>query len=206
MGIFDFFRSKRGEDIQQIAGQLSCDYRSKDDFGLIKLLADFKLFNSGGRRSIRNILSHDVPSLDCKIWIFDYHYTISTGHSSHTVKQSVFFIQSKELGLPHFHLRPEHFLDKIGSWFGMEDIDFDEYSNFSKAYHLKGADEYMIRKTFSDRVIDYFTSEPGWHVEGLNYYLVIYRAKKLLHPTQLAAFEGKGHEVFQIFKGEGFSV
>ena len=189
MGIFDFFRSKRGEDIQQIAGQLSYDYRMDDDMGLIKLLADFKLFNIGGRRRIRNILSQDDSFLDCKIRIFDYHYTISTGQSAHTVKQSVFFIQSKELGLPHFYLRPEHFLHKIGSWFGMEDIDFDHYPEFSGAYLLKGADEYLIRKTFSDKVLDYFTSETGWHVEGLNYFLVIYRAKKLLHPTQLPAFK-----------------
>ena len=206
MGIFDFFRSKRGEDIRHIAGVLSSDYRENDDMGLIKLLTDFKLFNIGGRRRIRNILSQDMSSLECKIRIFDYQYTVNTGQSSHTVKQSVFFIQSKELGLPHFYLRPEHFLDKIGSWLGMEDIDFENYVAFSKTYHLKGTDEYLIRKTFSDPVLDYFTTETGWHVEGLNYFLLIYRAKKLLHATQLPAFNSKGLEVYQTLKGEGFSV
>lgn len=206
MGFFDLFRSKREQQVFQSAQQLGYHYQEKDEFGLLNLLSDFKLMQIGSRKRIMNILSKDDLTESLKIRIFDYRYTVSTGNSSQRFSQSVFFVQSKELGLPRFFLKPEHFFHRVRSWFGLNDIDFDHHPEFSSIYHLNGDDEYLIRTTFSYKVLDYFTREQGWHVEGLNYFLIIYRAKKLLPPDTLPAFGRKGMEIYQIFRGEGFSV
>jgi hypothetical protein len=206
MGFFDLFRSKREEQVVQLAKQLGYKYQEKDEFGLLNLLSDFKLMQIGSRRRIKNILSNDDLTADLKIRIFDFRYTISSGQASQRYSQSVFFVQSKELGLPRFYLQPEHFFHRVKSWIGMNDIDFDHHPDFSRTYHLNGDDEYLIRTTFSNKVLDYFSREQGWHAEGLNYFLIIYRAKELLPPDSLPAFGLKGMEVYRIFRGEGFSV
>ena len=84
--------------------------------------------------------------------VFDYRFTISTGKTSVTKEQTVFFMNSKELGLPDFYMKPEHFLHKIAAFLGFEDIDFEEFPGFSDQYHLKGEDEHYIRAVMGEDV------------------------------------------------------
>ncbi len=196
----------RGTEIKKIAYDLGLSYRTKDDVGLLNLARDFKLFRIGTSKKITNIMWKDEPDMDPKVRLFDYRYTVSTGNSHQVFKQSVFFIQSKELGLPKFYMQPEHFFHKIGAWLGWDDIDFVSHQQFSDQYHLKGEHEDIIRDTFHPDALQYFTLEKGWHVEGLNYYLIIYRSKKLLKPEQLDIFYRKAMEIYDLLKQGGFSV
>ena len=206
MGFWDRFKSKRPEELRKVAHHLGLNYREKDDLGLLRLLLDFKLFKQGGAKKIKNILWEYNPSNDVKTWMFDYQYSVSTGNSHQTFKQSVFFIYSKNLGLPEFYLKPEHFFHKIASWLGKDDIDFDSHQEFSDQYYLKGEHEDIIRETFSGDSLHYFTLEKGWHVEGLNYYLIIYKSKKLLKPQQVEQFYKKALEIYNLLRDGGYKV
>ena len=200
------FRDRRAEAIRELAPSLSMQYKRKDDLGVLHLLKDFRLFQKGSNKRIKNLLLYDDPMYDLKIRIFDYQYTISTGNSSQTFTQTVFFINTKALGLPDFYLKPENFFHKIGQWLGKKDINFTSHPVFSDAYYLKGEDEALVRHTFSENVLHYFTVEKDWSVEGLNYFLIVYKDKKKMLPEDIKHFYQKGMEIYQILKEEGFSI
>ena len=192
--------SQRSTALRSLAYKMGMEYYAEDDWRMISLMKDFRLFKRGRRKRITNILRSMDELMENKINIFDYQYRISTGNSSRTFKQTVFSIQSKQLGLPEFWMKPENFLHTIGTWLGFEDIDFEDYPEFSRQYFLKGKDEEYIRYTLNDSFLKFFTIERDWSVEGINYYLVLYKRKKLLSPREILYLYKKGMTVFNMLK------
>lgn len=119
--------------MHRTASELGMDFSQKDEWGLRALLKDFELFQKGGHRRLTNIMSKTTGLMEEKINICDYQFTVGTGKSATTHYQTLFFMQSKELGLPEMLVYPENFFHKVGSWLGMQDIDFEEWPEFSKS-------------------------------------------------------------------------
>lgn len=189
---------KRIDALKKVAYDLQMDFREKDDWGMIGFLKGFQLFSRGLGKKVTNILTHQDATIQMESRVFDYTYKISNGKSSKTFKQTVFFIQSKALGLPEFLLKPENFFHKIGVYFGMQDIDFHEYPEFSDQYLLKGKDEDYIRATMTDPVLKFFTVEKDWCLEGVNYFLILYQNNVLLPPGKIRKFYRKGMEIAEM--------
>lgn len=77
------------------------------------------------------------------LWAFDYHYethsTDSKGRrTTHHHRFSVLLLQTA-LPLKPLHIRPEHFFDKVGEFFGADDIDF-ESAEFSRRFCVRSPD------------------------------------------------------------------
>ncbi|RME02715.1 MAG: hypothetical protein D6816_10900, partial [Bacteroidetes bacterium] len=144
--------AKRKQDLQDLAYRHEMTFYEKDEWGMKSLLKDFFFFIIGHSRKVFNILYSATDFLEEKLAVFDYRYTIQAGNTPVTQLQTVFFIQSKQLSLPQMLLKPENFFHKIGTWFGMQDIDFEEYPEFSDRYLLQGEDEQRIRKTIDENV------------------------------------------------------
>ncbi len=189
----------RKEKYKTICGALELKFLDTDEFGTKAYLKSFKLFKHGHGK-IRNLSQKKSHSLDEEISLFDYKYTISTGKSSVTYDQTVFFVNSKNLGLPDFILKPENIGHKIAAFLGWEDIDFEEYPAFSEKYHLKGEDEDYIRHHFNDDVLKFFSKTSGWTVEAVNYYLVFYAHNSVVPENILADFYRLGYGVYDLFK------
>ena len=189
----------RSAQLEHIAFELGMDYQPKDEWGLLKLLEDFHLFRKGGRKRIEHMLHLRDGMLESDIHIFDYRYTIRTNNSSRTIKQTVFFMQSKKLGLPEFLMKPEHFFHKVSEWLNLnKDIDFEEYPKFSDQYWLKSDHEEYLRASVKDNFLKFFSIERDWHLEGINYYLVFYKKSKLLSPQQIKDFYKKGIKICEM--------
>ena len=182
--------------LRQTASQLGMEFIEKDEWGLRALLRDFELFQKGGRRRITNVMNKNIGLLEEKINIFDYQYTISTGKSSATYYQTVFFIQSKELGLPEMLIYPENFFHKIGSLFGMQDIDFEQWPEFSRKFLVQG-NEWGIRRLMNEGLAKFFLIEKKWCVESLGFYLVFYRRKALVKPKSINVLFNKGMRLYE---------
>jgi hypothetical protein len=197
---------KRTEDLSRIAFDMKIAFQEKDHWNLHTLLEDFKLFRYGGRKEIKNLMYHSDPMMNSEVYIFDYRFVISTGKSSKAYNQTVFFVHSKKLGLPFFRMRPENFFHKIGSWLGIDDIDFEEYPEFSKQYYLKSDDEDYIRYMMNDEILKFFSIEKKWFLEGINYYLIFYRRDKLMNPGQIKKFYQKGMHLFELFRDQSWQV
>jgi hypothetical protein len=190
----------RSEALRKIAFYENMDFREKDEFKMINYLRPFRLFNAGSGRKISNILISKEPLLEGQIRSFDYQYTVSSGKSSVTYRQTVFWANSKLLGIPPFRMQPETFMHRIGTFLGMQDIDFELYPEFSKKYLLRSSDEESIRDFFTDKVLSFFSDLQGLHLEALNYYFILYRDKKLADPVDYPAFLDTSRTVYKLFR------
>lgn len=199
MGFFSY-RQKRQSQMQETASKLGMEFKARDEYGLISLLKDFELFKNGHSKRITNMIyrKRDLEKPDIRV--FDYRYVISAGNSHRVYKQTVFFIHSKELNLPQLLMKPETFFHRIAEFFGYEDIDFEAFPIFSKEYYLKGPDESLIRKTFDEQLLHYFTVNKNWSLEGLNYLLVFYQKGKRIPPDQIEEFYKKGLKLYEMLK------
>ncbi len=195
--------SERIENLKKIAYQLEMEFVEKDEYGLIALLRDFALFRRGHSKRIYNIIEKKDDWNQLNLRIFDYKFTVGSGKNSRTLRQTVFFMQSKKLGLPEFLMKPEHFFNKVGNYLGLQqDIDFENFPDFSDQYLLKGEDEEMVRYIMSNDLLQFFTIEKDWALEGINYYLIFYKRNSILSPEGIQELYEKGMYVYDLLSEE----
>ena len=189
----------RRDFLQNLSTKYGYRFSEDDDKRMIGYLKGFKLFSRGGRKKIKNIISLVDGNLNEKHY-FDYHYTVSTGNSAVTHRQSVFFLKSKHLFIPAHSMKPEHIGHRIQELlFGLKDIDFEQYPEFSKNYLLKGEDENLIRTSYTDDLLHYFSENSGWSIEGANYYLILYFSSKLVHRNDYPLFIRECNRIADFF-------
>lgn len=189
----------RSGQMKDVAKQLALSYERNDDFGLINFLKDFKLFNRGRQKEILNIIGEKSDLFEVDYRVFDYKYVITAGKHSKTFRQTVFFVQSKHLGLPQFYMHPERFFDKAGTYLGIDDIDFEAFPKFSDQYWLKGEEEGLIRNAMSNKILHFFTVEKEWSLEAINYFLIFYKKNELIPSENVASFYEKGKHIVDMF-------
>ncbi len=197
-------RLYRKADMKQLSSKLKMEYSATDEWGLLNLLTDFRLFKRGYAKRISNVLSVKDSMMDSHLRIFDYKFVVGGGNSTRRISQTVFFVNSKKLGLPQFSMKPENFFHKIGAKLGMQDIDFEEYPTFSDQYLLRGADEGFIRSTMSPDLLQFFTLEKYWSLEGVNYFFIFYKWNKILPVDQVQQMHKKGVKIFEMLKDTSF--
>lgn len=191
----------RKEKYKFLCAAQGMTFLDKDEYGTKAYLNGFELFKSRNGK-IRNLCQLKSDAMDKEINIFDYRYTISTGKTFHVFDQTVFFVNSKNLGLPEFLLKPESLGHKIGAYLGREDIDFESYPVFSDKYHLSGENEDYIRHHFDDTILKFFSKTSGWSIEAANYYLIFYAANSLVPENILMDFYRLGTGVYDLFRNE----
>ncbi|MEL6866576.1 MAG: hypothetical protein AAFP19_19275 [Bacteroidota bacterium] len=191
---------ERSEKLKKVAFQLDMDFIPIDEYGFVSMLKDFRLFKYGHSKKITNMMyKRDVwNQLDVRL--FDYRFVIQAGNTPVHHRQSVIFIQSKLLNLPEFLLKPETFFHWVAAKLGMEDIDFEAFPEFSNQYHLTGRDEELIRHQFNKDVLQFFTIEKDWRLEGVNYYLIFYKRRHLFSPEEIKSFYQKGMQLYQMLR------
>jgi len=191
--------NRRQQDMDHLARRLGLGFHAEDDFGLSAQLRDFKLFNEGRNKTVRHIIRKQDGLMDFDISIFDYSYKKWHGSGQdNMVHQTVFFLQSARLGLPELWMQPETIVHKLGELVGFTDIDFVRFPKFSGQYRLTGGDEEYIRHHFTDEVLNYFTLNKGWSMEGLGFYLMFYRKGMVIPTGQIEAFYKRGYEVYYL--------
>lgn len=187
----------RQRNLQALARKLDFSFHETDDYGLTTQLQDFQLFKEGHSRKVERILRKQDGLMEFDISIFDFSYKSWTGSSGNRLRhQTVFFLQSAKLSLPELQMKPETLAHKLGELLGFTDIDFVRYPKFSGQYRLTGDDEEYIRHHFNDEVLNYFTLNKGWSMEGLGFYLLFYRKGTLIPSAQIEAFYTRGREVY----------
>ncbi len=194
-----FFKdTQRSREMEEFARQNGLVYEAKDSFGTRAYFKDMKLFRIGGAHKSLNMMQRKEGEFNYS-GIFDYHYTVSTGKSSHTFKQTVYFRIHNAFMLPAFQVFPEKWYHEIGKWFGMQDINFVEYPEFSKLYLLKGPQPEFISMLFEDdNLIRHFNTHPGWSVEAVGKYFVMYRSAKLQPVAQMTELIKTGDGLYQL--------
>jgi hypothetical protein len=188
---------KRTEDLQRVAQELGFDFFPEYP-ELFAVLARFHLFSQGHGKQIKNVMRGEARGLTAEI--FDYRYTTGGGKHSQIWRQTVICFHLDGPPLPAFSLRPESVFDRIGAWFGAQDINFEDYPTFSKMYLLQGPEEREIRGLFTDPLLAFYEGRPGLNTEGGGSRLLFYRHNKQVAPTDLLSFLEEGFEVLAVFR------
>lgn len=191
----------RAAKLKNLARVHQMDFSDEDDYGILDLLEDFKLFRKGRRKKITNVLHKIDDWMEVDMRIFDYEYTKGRGVSRKRQRQTVFFVKSKHLGLPEMQMRPEGLLNKLANYVGwQQDIDFEEYPKFSGQYLLQGREEDLIRDAMTHKVLGFFTKEKRWSLETVNYFMILYKKNRILKPWEVKQLYQKGMKLHHLLK------
>ncbi len=192
--------SREGQ-MRAVAHRLKMDFVLQEEYSVTREVSDFELFRQGQNRVANNIMQKQDEWMEDRIKIFDYQFETGYGKSRRLVAQTVFLMRSKNLGLPQFVMKPETIFNKLGSYLGMQqDIDFERFPKFSGNYLLQGDDEDYIRFKMTDEILHFFSRERGWHMEGVNYYLILYKENQRLRANSIPQLYERGMGLFNILK------
>jgi hypothetical protein len=189
---------RRVEALRQTAEEMGFSFEARPGDSFANQFPGFQLFSQGHNRVAKNLLQGKALGLE--VDIFDYSYVTGSGKNRHTWQQTVLAFEIDGAALPMFSLRPETVFDKIGQWFGYQDIDFESHPKFSRSYVLRGQDEQAVRELFGDRVLDYFEESPACCTEGGGNRLVYYRARTRVAPAKVRKFMEEGFRVLALFR------
>jgi len=187
---------KRREGFMEVADSMGLTFYPEGSSEILSQLSDFKLFNQGRARKMRNLIHGD--SGEVSIAIFDYQYTTGSGKQSHTHRQTIVALQSSQLNCPDFTMRPEGFFDRIGSALGFQDIDFESHPVFSKNFVLQSSNEERVRQYFTPELLEFFEGKPGISLEAQLGKLFFYRTSKCIKPNQTKDHLAQAYEVFGV--------
>ncbi len=193
--------SNRAPGYQKIADRLKLSYSENDDKkSLLALHKGYKLFKIGSGKKIKHILKCDT-GLRENAFLFEYSYTVSTGKSTAVMTQHVYSVLFKN-SYPVFFIKPQNFLDDIGKWFGMQDIDFESYPAFNKNYIVKAQNPPVFQKFLSRDALGFLSYEKGWTIESLGNQIIIYKATKRMNEEMVEPFYQASSTLYQLLTGQ----
>ncbi len=166
-----FCRASRKKEIEKFAGRygwkFSVDYKTPEE--LFKQTG-FSFFNKEENRCAENFVTGMENSYS-KVIYFDYSYETYDGSRENESERyyryffSCALVTLNEGELPSFRLEPETILTRMAEkTAGLQDIDFDDFPDFSDNYRLEGEDEELVRKFFNRTVLESFERQKGLDV------------------------------------------
>ena len=181
---------KRTEAIRAIAESLEMEFIAEKCDPSTLGINGIDLFEKGLYRKVFNLMKGTFE--DTNAFIFDYHYDRGGKNSTYHEQTVIAYkICSKDgFQLPKFTCKPEHFYHRFADMFGLKDIDFEQYPEFSKAYRLIGEDADSVRKIFNEKVIRQLEAESkqGWNLDTAGEWLVIHKNNKIIKPNDCPQF------------------
>ena len=162
---------KRREAMTALARRLGLAFYPSDPWNLPVWYGRLELFGRGRSRRAENVMSGEIDGRT--VVAFDYRYTTGSGKNKHTHYFQV-VVWLLPIQAPGLRLRPENLLDRVASWVGWDDIDF-ESDEFSRRYHVACEDRRFAYDIFHARLIDYLLrcgSVPSMEMNGV--FLALY--------------------------------
>lgn len=160
------------------ADRLGMRFTPGDPSRLRDSLPGFSLFRKGRRPTVDNTMVGDRRGRP--LTIFDYQYTTGSGKSQ-THHRRTALVAPLPAPSPGLVIRPEGFGDRIAALFGFDDIDF-EHDEFSRAFHVSGANEGFARVVCHPVMIEHLLSDRKFCWELLEGHV-------LLHSDSLGRFD-----------------
>lgn len=177
-GVVYYLDWKRGNTLAALAASMGLPF-SKDGPELYFLEnTRLEIFNLGRSRKASNLIEIAVPS--GQLQVFDYKYTTGSGRSSHTHQFTLALCSCGKCDIPHFDLKPETLMHKIGEAVGFKDIDLPAFPVFSDKYRLTGPDEAAVHMFFNPDRAAWFERNQGLRVQGAPGYGLLFKKETRL--------------------------
>jgi hypothetical protein len=180
--------AKRRQAFVQFATAHQLIFDPGDDHGLMDRYPEFGCLRQGtkGRKSYNHLRG---SWRDREMLAFDYRYqTTSTDSKGHTQTHSHYFsavILKPELPLRPLLVRPEGLLDKLGQFFGMDDINF-ESAQFSRRFHVSAKDRKWAYDVLHTRTIERLLADDAYSIQFHGRAAIIWQSR-CFEPPQIAS-------------------
>ena len=148
--------AKRRKELQQWAQSHGLMYSQGKDRSFDNRYSFFKCLQHGRSRYAHNIITGQWGGLE--VTCFDYHYKTGSGKNESTHTFSGTILRSPIMLKP-LRLRREGIFDKIGEFFGVDDIDF-ESAEFSRKFYVSSPDKKWAYDVIHQRMMEYLLSAP----------------------------------------------
>jgi hypothetical protein len=98
-----------------------------------------------------------------RVRCLDYRFTTGSGKNRQTHRRALVIL---DVGTPVIPLciRPEHVFDRVGEFFGHDDLDFESVE-FSRRFHVSAADRKWAYDVIHQRTMDYLLEAPPVTIE-----------------------------------------
>lgn len=156
--------------------------------------APLRLFSLRTAGKMENVFTRGNPAT----WIFDYRYTISWDQ---TVGQTVAVFKTDNMKWPHVIIESRKrerltvaairkLTQKLANWqLGCQEVDVCFHPGFYKNYRVFCNDQTENIKNFiPPSLLDMLSQNPGWNIESMDQWILIYRQGKTVNPYDFESF------------------
>ncbi len=189
----------RVQFLEAVASKLGLKAFDRNRSVLPKSILNFPLLKEGSGRRILNIMQGEIHGVHSTL--FDVRHTLGRGKEKTETMQTAICMQSKDLRLPEFILRPKEWTEEVSTKKGFVEVSLSkDYPAIDECYSLKAKDVEAVRGLLSDDIVDRFTKLRGLAVEAEGSYLLFYRPDQLRRPEDLGAFMSNGYKILGVFE------
>jgi len=160
--------TKRQSSIQQLASDLGWEYLPQREKPIGPDPEAFLFFQTKQLHYRSNLLFSEKDA----VWFCDLSFSEGLFITKEDLTASFFFFKT-DVSLPVFVLDRENFVTSFYHLAGLDDINFEQFPDFSKRFYLNGTDEAAIRAFFTPALVFFFESHPFYHIESNGQYLMI---------------------------------
>jgi len=187
-------KKRRAKHLTHSAGYHGFRFEGDIDANPKDKFASLRLFSLRVQGKMKNVLKRNNPA----IWIFDYEYSIPRDQD---VGQTVAMIEMRKIKLPPTVIetrKKERFTvaamrlltQKLANWqLSYKEIDFSIHPEFAESYRVFCENDSESLKGFlTAPLIDFLVQNPGWNIEAMNQWLLIYRHGEYLKLKEFDTF------------------
>jgi hypothetical protein len=185
------------EEFCQVRGFM---FEAERPQGELRLADSFEPFTQGRRRKWGYTISGTRNR--GPFTAFEYRWVTGSGKNSQTHCISGIVWERENSKFPKFALSPERWYTRLGALFGMQDIDFEESPDFSRAYRLKSPDEGGVRALLTPEIRQFFAAMPDQQVAGGGRFLFWWHTGRLPAAERLDEWLEQGDQVRRRFLKE----
>jgi hypothetical protein len=120
-----------------------------------------KVFQKGHSRSSKNIIQGQYEGHP--VTLMDYKYVTGHGKNRSTHNRGVLILHCDFPTVP-LSIRRENPLNRVGEFFGADDIDF-ESAEFSRKFYVKSSDRKWAFDVIHTRTMEYLLKAPPFTIE-----------------------------------------
>ncbi len=167
--------AKRRQEISAWAGSKGLSFTESKDGRVDDQFPEFSCLKQGSDRYAYNRMEGELSGR--RILAFDYHYKTHSRDSKGRTKTHHHHFSAVILrgGIPlkPLFIRPEGFFDKIGEFFGMDDIDF-ESAEFSRKFYVKAEDRRWAYDVIHTRTMEFLLEMPQFTIQFDRSHVIIH--------------------------------
>ena len=194
--------SHRQKRLRNLASERDYEFKSQVDWNTT-YLKKFHFFEIRPIERKYNCLKGNFDSLNASWEIADITFNEGGAFTAETFNTTLMVLQLNKK-IPIFTMEKEGVLEKIFdrvmTYTGYKDIDFEMYPDFSKKFLIMGNKESEIRSFFTQEMIRFFEDHQIYHIESNGEALFIFDKIKLARTDETIAFIDYAKELASLLK------